>query len=240
MIAMSVIDAHAHLGDFPLFGESLDLTKLLRIMDEYGIERSVVSALPNTLTLEAVRKYPERVSGLVRINPSDDDAVELVDRAVVEWGFKGVKMNPLFNNFLPDSKIVHPVMEAAGRHHVPVLIHCGHPPWSLPWSFERLADRFPDVKIVMAHMGHGHIVYINGALDVAEDYGNIVVDTAGMTMHSKIMEAVVRLGEDRVMYGSDMPLGHPAWEIPKVKISGLNEEHLRKVLHDNAIEIYQL
>jgi len=166
--------------------------------------------------------------------------VELIDKAVGEWGFKGVKMNPLFNNFLPDSKIVHPVMEAAGRHHVPVLIHCGHPPWSLPWSFERLADRFPDVKIVMAHMGHGHIVYINGALDVAEDYGNIVVDTAGMTMHSKIREAVERLGEDRVMYGSDVPLGHPAWEIPKVKISGLSEEHLRNVLHDNAIEIYQL
>jgi predicted TIM-barrel fold metal-dependent hydrolase len=240
MIAMSVIDAHAHLGDFPLFGESLNLTKLLRIMDEYGIDRSVVSALPNALTLEAVRKYPERVSGLIRINPFDDDAVELIDKAVDEWGFKGVKMNPLFNNFLPDSKIVHPVMEAAGRHHVPVLIHCGHPPWSLPWSFERLADRFPDVKIVMAHMGHGHIVYINGALDVAEDFGNILVDTAGMTMHSKIREAVERLGEDRVMYGSDMPLGHPAWEIPKVKISGLNEEHIRKVLHDNAIEIYQL
>jgi len=42
------------------------------------------------------------------------------------------------------------------------------------------------------------------------------------------------------MYGSDMPLGHPAWEIPKVKISGLSEEHLRKVLHDNAIEVYNL
>ena len=240
MMVMSVIDAHAHLGDFPLFGESLDVARLLKIMDEYSIERSVVSALPNTLTLEAVRKYPDMISGLVRVNPFDNEAGELIDKAVGDWDFKGVKMNPLFNNFLPDSKIVHPVMEAAGRNRVPVLIHCGHPPWSLPWSFERLADRFPDVKIVMAHMGHGHIVYINGALDVAEDYGNIVVDTAGMTMHSKIREAVERLGEDRVMYGSDMPLGHPAWEIPKVKISGLSEEKLRKVLHDNAMEVYHL
>ena len=240
MMVMSVIDAHAHLGDFPLFGESLDVARLLKIMDEYSIERSVVSSIPNTLTLEAVRKYPDRISGLVRVNPFDNEAVELIDKAVGDWDFKGVKMNPLSNNFLPDSALVHPVMEAAGRNRVPVLIHCGHPPWSLPWSFERLADRFPDVKIVMAHMGHGHIVYINGALDVAEDHGNIVVDTAGVTMHSKIREAVERLGEDRVMYGSDMPLGHPAWEIPKVKISGLSEEHLRKVLHDNAIDVYHL
>ena len=237
---MSVIDAHAHLGDFPLFGESLDIAGLLRIMGEYNIELSVVSSLPNELTLEAVRRYPDRIAGLVRVNPLDENAVELIDRAIDDWGFRGVKMNPLFNNFLPDSEAVNPVMEAARRHRVPVLIHCGHPPWSLPWSFERLADRFPDVTIVMAHMGHGHIVYINGALDVAEDHDNIAVDTAGMTMHSKIREAVERLGDDRVMYGSDMPLGHPAWEIPKVKVSGLGGERLRKVLHDNAIEIYKL
>jgi len=237
---MSVIDAHAHLGDFPLFGESLDIAGLLRIMGEYNIELSVVSSLPNELTLEAVRRYPDRIAGLVRVNPLDENAVELIDRAIDDWGFRGVKMNPLFNNFLPDSEAVNPVMEAARRHRVPVLIHCGHPPWSLPWSFERLADRFPDVTIVMAHMGHGHIVYINGALDVAEDHDNIAVDTAGMTMHSKIREAVERLGDDRAMYGSDMPLGHPAWEIPKVKVSGLGRERLRKVLHDNAIEIYKL
>ena len=237
---MSVIDAHAHLGSFPIFGEDLDAEGLIGIMDEYGIERSVVSALPNSLTLEAIRKHPDRVVGLVRVNPLDEAAVELVNRAIEDWGFHGVKMNPLFNNFLPDSDAVDPVMEAAGCHCVPVLMHCGHPPWSLPWSFERLADRFPDVTIVMAHMGHGHIVYINGALDVAEDYGNIVVDTAGVAMHSKIREAVERLGDNRVMYGSDMPLGHPAWEIPKVKVSGLSEEQLIKVLHDNAVEVYKI
>jgi predicted TIM-barrel fold metal-dependent hydrolase len=240
MIAMSVIDAHAHLGDFPLFGESLDVVRLLRIMGEYDIGMAVVSSLPNTLTLEAVRKYPDRISGLVRVNPFDDETVELIGKAVDDWGFKGIKMNPLFNNFLPDSEVVYLVMEAASHHSIPVLIHCGHPPWSLPWSFERLADRFPDVIIIMAHMGHGHIVYINGSLDVAEDHDNIAVDTAGVTMHSKIKEAVERLGDDRVMYGSDVPFGHPAWEIPKVRTSGLSEEHLQKVLHDNAKEIFKL
>jgi predicted TIM-barrel fold metal-dependent hydrolase len=237
---MSVIDAHAHLGEFPLFNESLNLMGLLRIMGEFDIGRSVVSSLPNELTLEAVREYPDKVSGLVRVNPYVEREVESIDEAIEEWGFKGIKLNPLFNSFLPDSEVTHPVMEKARNLRVPVLIHSGHPPWSLPWSFERLAERFPDVTIVMAHMGHGHVVYINAALDVAERKENISVDTAGMTLHSKIKEAVKRLGEDRVMYGSDMPLGHPAWEIPKVKVSGLNQKTLRKVLHENAIKIYNL
>ena len=239
-MTMSIVDAHTHLGEFPVFGESLSAEKLLGIMDNYDICHAVVSSLPNSLTKEAIEEYPDRLSGLVRVNPFDGEAVGLVDEALKDWGFKGVKLNPLFNNFTPDDPIVDPLMELAKQCRVPVLIHSGHAPWSLPWSFERLARRHREVTIVMAHMGHGHIVYINGALDVAEDHQNIVVDTAGMTMHSKIREAVQRLGESRVMYGSDTPLGHPAWEIPKVRISGLNEEQLQKVLHDNALSVYKI
>ncbi len=237
---MKIIDAHTHLGDFPVFGESIDLSQLLDLMDQYSIEKAVVSALPNSLTEEAVKKHPERITGLVRVNPHDPESPEIVEKALTEGGMKGIKLNPLFNNFLPDSEVVNPVMDVAAKHKVPVLIHCGHPPWSLPWSFERLADRYPDVSIVMAHMGHGHIVYINGALDVAEDHPNIVVDTAGMTMHTKIREAVNRLGVDRVMYGSDTPLGHPGWEIPKVKVAGLDDEQLRHVLYENALKVYNM
>lgn len=170
-----IIDAHTHLGNFDLFGTSLDLEGLVKILDDYNIEKAVVSALPNDLTRRAVEKYPERLFGLVRVNPYDNDSVDLIREAIVDWGFKGIKLNPLFNNYVPDNPIVHPIMEEAKRHRVPVLIHSGHPPWSLPWSFERLAANFPEVTIVMAHMGHGHIIYINGALDVAEDHKNIML-----------------------------------------------------------------
>ena len=235
---MKIIDAHTHLGEFPVFGESITLEGLLALMDEYDIEKAVVSSLPNSLTREAIEEHPDRFTGLVRVNPHEAGVAAQVDEALADQGFGGVKLNPLFNNFLPDSPVVDPVIEVAARRRVPVLIHSGHPPWSLPWSFERLADRFPGVTIVMAHMGHGHIVYINGALDVAEDHPNIALDTAGMTMHGKIREAVKRLGDGRVMYGSDTPLGHPAWEIPKVRVSGLGEDQLHRVLHDNAEAIY--
>jgi len=237
---MKIIDAHTHLGDFPVFGASININQLLKLMNQYSIEKAVVSALPNSLARKAVEKYPDRITSLVRVNPHEAGAVDTAERAIREWGMKGIKLNPLFNNFLPDSDVVNPVMDVAAKYGVPVLIHSGHPPWSLPWSFERLADRYPDVTIVMAHMGHGHIIYINAALDVAEEHANIVVDTAGMTMHTKIREAVNRLGVDRVMYGSDTPLGHPGWEIPKVQVAGLSEEQLQHVLHDNALRIYNM
>lgn len=66
-------------------------------------------------------------------------------------------------------------------------------------------------------MGHGHIVYINGAIAVAERNRNIYPATSGMPMHTKIKEAVERVGRDRVMFGGDAPCGHPSWELEKIR-----------------------
>ncbi len=236
-----IVDAHTHLGDFPLFNVGLDADGLVGLMDGNGISHSVLFSLPNELTLEAVMRYPNRLSGLVWINPNDgEEALNLVERAVKDWGFRGVKMHPLLDAYLPDSDVVHPVMELARKLRVPVLFHSGHPPWSLPWHLGNLAEAFTDVPIVMGHMGHGHIVYINGALEVARKHDNIYLETSGMPMHSKIKEAVETMGVDRVMYGSDAPFGHPAFEMKKVEVSGISGDEMDRVLGENAVEVFSL
>lgn len=238
---MTIIDSHTHLGDFPLFNVKLSADEMIRIMNECHVQNSVVSALPNELTLNAVKQYPDRLVGLVWVNPHEGDkATKLIDEAITKWGFRGIKMHPLIDAYLPDQEIVHPIMDQAHRYRIPVLFHCGHPPWSLPWHFKNLADVYPDIAIILGHMGHGHIVYINGAIEVAKKNENIFLETSAMPMHSKIKEAVVEAGESRVMYGSDMPFGHPAFEIKKVQVAGLTETQLKSVLEQNARKIFHL
>lgn len=236
-----IVDAHTHLGSFPLFNVSLDADSLIKLMDDNGLNHAILFSFPNELTLDAVSRYRERLSGLVWVNPHDgESALKAIEVGVKEWGFKGIKLHPLLDAYLPDSEIVFPVMELANELRIPVLFHCGHPPWSLPWHFGDLADRFSDVQIVLAHMGHGHIVYINGALEIAYKHNNIYLETSGMPMHGKIKEAVCKVGVDRVMYGSDTPFGHPAFELKKVEVSGINSYELEKVLSKNAIELFDL
>ena len=235
------IDSHTHLGNFPMFSVSLNADEMVSIMNQCNIRKSVVSALPNELTLNAVRQHPDKLVGLVWINPYDcNKAVKNVDTAINRWGFKGIKMHPLLDAYLPDQEIVHPIMDQARKYQIPVLFHCGHPPWSLPWHFGNLADTYPDVTIILGHMGHGHIVYINAAIEVAEKHENIILETSAMPMHSKIKEAVAKVGEDKVMYGSDMPFGHPAFEIKKVEVAGLTKKQLNLVLEENTRKIFRL
>ncbi|MGQ9551154.1 MAG: amidohydrolase family protein [Candidatus Bathycorpusculaceae bacterium] len=236
-----VVDSHTHIGEYPLFNVKLDAQGLISIMDEWKIQKALVFTLPNSLTLEAVKKYQGRLYGLVWVNPYEgEEAGELVDEAITGWGFKGLKMHPLLDSYLPDQEIVFPLMDRACRHRVPVLFHCGHPPWSLPWHFGNLADTYPEAQIILGHMGHGHIVYINGAIEVARKHDNVFLETSAMPMHSKIKEAVLEVGEQRVMYGSDTPFGHPAFEIKKVEVAGLTEKQLNLVLEENACRVFRL
>ena len=236
-----IIDSHTHLGDFPLFNVSLNSDEMVHIMKECEVNRCLVSSLPNGLTLAAVKKYPEELLGMIWINPHEGArAAAQLDEAITKWDFKGIKMHPLIDAYLPDSDIVHPIMERARKHDVPVLFHCGHPPWSLPWHFANLADLYPDVTIILGHMGHGHIVYINAAIEIAKKHENIILETSAMPMHSKIKEAVVEVDEQRVIYGSDMPFGHPAFEIRKVQVAGLTRKQLRLVLEQNTRRIFRL
>ena len=99
-----------------------------------------------------------------------------------------------------------------------------------------MAEVYPDVTIIMLHMGHGHGLYIRAAINTAKRYSNIVLETSGMPMHTKIKEAMETVGENRVIYGSDIPFHHPSVELQRVKMAGLSEVQLRKLLHDNAIE----
>lgn len=233
------IDAHTHLGNFPIFNVKLYAEDMIYIMNEYDIRKCVVFSLPNELTLNAVTQHPEKLVGVAWINPHHgEEAIRLIDMAITEWGFKGIKMHPLLDAYLPDHEIVYPIMDRARKYAIPVLFHCGHPPWSLPWHFGNLADVYSDVTIILGHMGHGHIVYINGAIEVAKKHDNIILETSAMPMHSKIKEAVSKVGEDRVIYGSDMPFGHPAFEIKKVEVAGLTKKQLELVLEQNAQSIF--
>jgi hypothetical protein len=234
-----VIDAHAHLGEFGGWANvRITAEEMIADMDRFNIAKTVVFMIPNQIVREAVGRFPDRLIGFVWVNPYDGQkATDEVKRAINDWGFRGIKLHPLIHAFIPSDEIVLPIMELARRFSLPVLFHTGHPPFSLPWQIGEVAELFPDVPIIMGHMGHGHGCYIHGTITTAKKYANLYLETSGMPMHTKIREAVERLGSDRVMYGSDTPFHHHSVEMQRVRVSGLDEANLRRVFYDNAARL---
>ena len=161
---MKIIDAHAHIGyiggwaDVGITGE-----ELITQMDRFEIEKTVLCNEDNDVTLEMMEKYPGRIVGAVYVNPLNPTTVDFMEH-YFEKGFQTVKLNPLRHAYCADTEALDPILDKAEKAGVPVCIHSGHPPYSLPWQIGLLAERHPNVKIMMIHMGHGHGVYIDAEI----------------------------------------------------------------------------
>lgn len=231
---MKKIDAHAHIGYIDGWAKvGMDAKEICVQMQEHDIVKTILCCEDNAAVWEAMQAYPDKIAAAAYINPHDTASVhKLVE--YIDQGFCAVKLNPLRHAYVADAKIVDPIMEIARQKRIPVCIHCGHPPYSLPWSIAFLAERYPDVNVMMIHMGHGHGVYIDAAIQMAKRFSNLYLEMSGMPMHTKIKEAYDDVGKTRIMFGTDSPFHHPSVEIQKVMISGLNEEGLQRVFYQNA------
>ena len=234
-----IFDAHMHVGDFgPMFNVSLDRAGLAAIIAEHGYEGCCVFHPDNEYVRTVVESIPAAY-GLVWANPRLPGYVEEAERFLEHPKFVGLKLHPLIDGYHPNDPAVHPLMELLlERCGLPVLIHSGHPIFTLPWSIEELAVVFPGVKVIIGHMGHGNVVYINASIYIAARNPNVYLETSGMPMHTKIKEAVERVGVERVLYGSDAPFHHPAVEILRVQVSGLGPAELDRVLCTNSRELF--
>lgn len=230
-------DAHMHVGDFGVFGVSLDRDGLAELMDANDIAAGVVFSPDNEAVVDVVESIPGAY-GLYWADPTKPGHVEEARRFVDHPKFLGAKLHPLMDGYYPNDPVVYPLMEMLQERGLPVLVHTGHPIFTLPWSVEELAVAFPGVKVIMGHMGHGNGIYINAAINAAARTPNVYLETSGMPMHTKIREAVERAGAHKVLYGSDAPFHHPQVEMLKVRLSGLSADLTERVLDSNARALF--
>jgi predicted TIM-barrel fold metal-dependent hydrolase len=219
-----------------MFNVRLDPGGLAELFRRHEIAAGMVFCPDNELTRRTVDEL-DPAYGFFWANPRQPGFVEQAAAYLDHPKFLGVKMHPLLDGYHPNDPAVHPLIELLVERDLPVLIHCGHPIFTLPWSIEELIVTYPAAKVILGHMGHGNIVYINAAIDVAARHPNVYLETSGMPMHSKIAEAVQRAG-NRVLYGSDAPFHDPAVEMLKVRVSGLDDAGVHAVLHGNARRLF--
>ncbi|MBR0161579.1 MAG: amidohydrolase family protein [Oscillospiraceae bacterium] len=262
MLDMKIIDTHIHYGTDPHVASATcapymitgEPDTVIRYLDEENASHGVlfphdrVMSPPwdadydkaNMQVGEAVKKYPDRIIGAARINPTfgKEHTCALIDKYVKDWNCRGLKLVAGYDFYRPnDMKVMGYLMEKAEEYNLTVLFHSGDAPRDLPSLQAVAAENFPKVNVVLAHTGM-HL-YLWEAILAAQRNDNIYVDIAQAFPYD-IKIFINEVSADRVTYGSDGPYQSTAVEKQKLCSIGLNEEQLRKVFRENAMKIWHI
>lgn len=207
--------------------------------------------------VESVAKHPDRLIGGIVMHPRlwNDDVAGTVRKMVREQGFRMIYLNPSLHKFwLPIKtpsegagarQLLDPIFEAARELNIPVLIHTGEQPYAMPATVDFVAGAFPDVNIIIGHLGtQGEMLTIE-ALLVAERHPNVYLETSWGMPHM-LIEAVHEVGADRLIFGSNCPPLEPTQQIMNVEEAltfdppigmGASADDTRKVLGGNLARL---
>ena len=246
---MEIWDVHVHLG-LPYLDELRpdkkvvergSCERLIEDMNRNNITRSLIFPTAsvgrqyeksNEEVSACVKSHPDKFIGFARVNPRlGEISVEEVKRAATQLGLKGLKLHPEIESFRPDHEVHKPLFETLVKLGFVVLIHSAPstraPTYSSPFYIERVAQSFPKLKIILAHLNEDTLI-------VMDRNPNIYADTAITPYVPTIRHAIDFGFEDRICFGSDWPYGSgPKFEIWKVK-EAIPEENMReKVFYKN-------
>ncbi|WP_255171496.1 amidohydrolase family protein [Natrononativus amylolyticus] len=177
---------------------------------------SVAECRENNRTVgKYVEEYPDLFYGWARANPKwGEEGVAEFRRAVEEDGLIGLK---LYAQVYLDDPRVEPFAEAAVEMDVPILSHVSqrNEPFesleaeSYSEHVVGLAEKFPDLKLLSAHIGGGG--HWEHRIKNIQDYDNVYLDTSGSVCdHGSLEMAAEYLGTDRLVFGTD------TWFLPGV------------------------
>lgn len=183
--------------------------------------------VPNELIAAYVAEHPEKLIGFASLDCTEAGYLDEMRRSFEDLRLSGLKLAPIYQNFHPMDARMQPVYEYCERHGLPMLIHQGTTfarraplKYALPVQLEDVALAYPDLVIVIAHMGHP---WINETIALMRKQPNVYADISALyyrpwQFYNALVAAVEYGAAHKLLFGSDYP-----FTTPEATIRGLQQ-----------------
>jgi predicted TIM-barrel fold metal-dependent hydrolase len=171
----------------------------------YVRRRGTASAL-NRWMAETFAGDPVVVPGAT-VHP-EDDVERVLDEALNELRLHIIKLHCSVGNFDPDDARLDPLWRRASRTGHPVVLHAGHAVNGSTSDADiapvrRVARRWPDARIIVAHCG---APAVEATLDLLRGTRSTYADLTPVVLsHASIRRSAIGGLERRLLFGSDAP-----------------------------------
>jgi uncharacterized protein len=161
-----------------------------------------------------VAQAPERLIGFLSVDPTQAGWERELRAGHQELGLRGIKLLSMYAGFRPDEPRLDSLWQYATDHRLPVLLHTGTTfvaqaplECTLPRHLDVVATRFPEVKIIMAHLAHP---YEGECVVVIRKHPNVYADISALHYRPfQFFHSLMLVQEygvwDKVLFGTDYP-----------------------------------
>ena len=204
---------------------------LVAEMERAGISKSILLVTDFTYALkdcsltieesfhkhhEVLKRHPGKFEVLAGVDPRwSSDGLTLFERALKEFGFRGLKVYPPCG-FSPSDSALFPFYELCAAHCAPVVVHIGPTSPALefntsnPFLLDKAALLFPNVNFILAH---GSVSFTEECAMMCTYRPNVFLDISGYqgsvrgAGSSGVVKTVVSRGiNHKILFGTDWPV----------------------------------
>lgn len=203
----------------------------------------------NEMVYEEVKKFPDRLVGICGYDPLNImDSIRTIEKAVEEYGFKGVYAHTLGWGIAANDRRMYPVYAKCVELDIPFSMQVGQSYEPLPSEpgrpiyVDQVALDFPDLKFICSHTGYP---WWEEAVALASKYDNVYVDTSAhlpkaiATRMKTLLDFMDSgLGRRKVLYGTNSF----SFKMILEQFMGLplKDESKAAILGENAIRLFKL
>jgi uncharacterized protein len=232
------IDYHTHVGTAEHWGEAFlaeahrmrgSAASIVTTLDQHrsamaSVSKAIVLAfrsrhlgvdVPNDYVAEYVASDPERLIGFASVDPHDGDALRELQRAHQELGLRGLKTSPIYQAYDPVDARMLPIYRYCEAQRLPLLTHHGTTfprtaplKWAHPQQVEEVALAYPELRIVIAHLGHPWEVE---TIAVLRKHPHVYTDISALFYRPFQLYSSLTLAKEygvwhKLLFGTDYPI----------------------------------
>jgi predicted TIM-barrel fold metal-dependent hydrolase len=206
-----------------------------------------------------VAANPDALIGFLSVDPTQDGWPDELRAGHRELGLRGIKLLPMYAGFQPDDERLDPLWKYASEEGLPVLLHTGTTfisqsvlEYTLPRHLDRVASRFPDVRIVLAHLGHP---YEGECVAVIRKHPNVYADVSALHYRPFQLYHSLMLVQEygvwhKLLFGSDYPFTTVRASIDGLRslnamlegtaLPRLDEQAIESLIHRDSLRLLGL
>ncbi len=157
----------------------------------------------------------DRLVFFTSVDPAETGYMQELERTHQDLGAKGIKLGPIYQGVHPTDQRYHHIYAYAEKHGLPIITHMattfssGVPlNYANPIYMDEVAIEYPDLKIVLAHLGHP---WTAETISLIRRTQNLYADIAALYYRPwqfyNTLRLLVEYGPwNKVFFGSDYPV----------------------------------